>query len=218
MNALSADAPLMAERAADQVRVIVVDRRRLIGDALAALIAHGDGFTVVDAVTPEDAVRSAAVHKPDLLVFGVGRDTLTALAHLREIRGQAPDIEIVMVADSLDPELVRFTINEGGGGLILSDLRAGDIAGCLDQVAHGRAVLPAGWRGVLSAEHDDVLDALSKRQMEVLKLLADGCSYEEIASSLFISVNTVKFHVRSIFARLGVRNRMAAAHILSRRS
>jgi LuxR family maltose regulon positive regulatory protein len=50
--------------------------------------------------------------------------------------------------------------------------------------------------------------------MEVLTLLADGCSYEEIGAKLFISLNTVKFHVRSIFMRLGVRNRMAAARLL----
>jgi DNA-binding NarL/FixJ family response regulator len=53
--------------------------------------------------------------------------------------------------------------------------------------------------------------------MQVLTLLADGCSYEEIGARLFISLNTVKFHVRSIFLRLGVRNRMAAARLLAKR-
>jgi LuxR family transcriptional regulator, maltose regulon positive regulatory protein len=55
------------------------------------------------------------------------------------------------------------------------------------------------------------------RQLQVLKLLADGYSYEEIGARLFISLNTVKFHVRSIFHRLGVRNRMAAARVLANR-
>jgi two-component system nitrate/nitrite response regulator NarP len=68
----------------------------------------------------------------------------------------------------------------------------------------------------LSADRNDPLDTLSERQMEVLGLLADGFSYEEIGTRLFISVNTVKFHVRSIFLRLGVRNRMAAARLLTR--
>ena len=58
---------------------------------------------------------------------------------------------------------------------------------------------------------------LSKRQLEVLELLAQGCSYEQIGVRLFISLNTVKFHVQSIFSRLGVRNRMAAARILENR-
>lgn len=68
----------------------------------------------------------------------------------------------------------------------------------------------------LVAERNDPVDTLSGRQLEVLRLLADGCSYEEIGSRLFITANTVKFHVRSIFERLGVRNRMAAARMLAK--
>ena len=70
---------------------------------------------------------------------------------------------------------------------------------------------------MLADEKDDPLESLSERQLEVLGLLAEGCSYEEIGARLFITVNTVKFHVRSIFVRLGVGNRMAAAHVLAQR-
>jgi DNA-binding NarL/FixJ family response regulator len=56
---------------------------------------------------------------------------------------------------------------------------------------------------------------LSERQLEVLTLVAEGCSYDEIGARLFISANTVKFHLRSIYMRLGVRNRMAAARKLT---
>ena len=78
-------------------------------------------------------------------------------------------------------------------------------------------MLPPGWQGALHADRNDPLHALSERQMQVLTLLADGYSYEEIGARLFISLNTVKFHVRSIFLRLGVRNRMAAARMLANR-
>ena len=91
---------------------------------------------------------------------------------------------------------------------------ADELAACIAQVADGRAVLPTGWKRAIAAERDDPLVTLSKRQMEVLQLLAQGCSYEEIGTRLFISLNTVKFHVQSIFSHLGVHNRMAAARIL----
>ena len=65
---------------------------------------------------------------------------------------------------------------------------------------------------------NDPVDALSPRQLDVLRLLADGLSYEEIGARLFITVNTVKFHVRSIFERLGVCNRMAAARVFAERT
>jgi len=198
------------------VRVAVADRRRLIAEALAALIAGREGFAVTGAVVAEGAVEAILQQSPDVVVVGAGTDSRPAMELVRELRRRVPQVEIVIVADALEPALVSFVLDQGIGGLLLSDAAACDVAACLDHVAHGRAVLPTGWQGALSADRNDPLDALSERQMEVLVLLADGCSYEEIGGRLFISLNTVKFHVRSIFLRLGVRNRMAAARLLAR--
>jgi DNA-binding NarL/FixJ family response regulator len=205
------------ERVDHPLRVAVSDRRRLIAEALAALIADREGFTVTGAVSADDPARAIDEQRPDVIVVSAGADSRAAMEMVRNLRRQAPGVAIVIVCDELDPALVSFVLDQGVGGLLLSDAEGHDIAVCLDHVAHGRAVLPSGWQGALSADRNDPLDALSGRQMEVLMLLADGCSYEEIGARLFISLNTVKFHVRSIFARLGVRNRMAAARMLARR-
>jgi len=197
------------------VRVAVADGRRLIAEALAALIAAREGFAVTGAVVADGAVEAIVHQRPDVVVVGAGTDARPAMQLVRELRRRVPQVEIVIVADALEPTLVSFVLDQGIGGLVLSDAAARDVAACLDQVAHGRAVLPPGWQGALSADRNDPLDALSERQKEVLVLLADGCSYEEIGGRLFISLNTVKFHVRSIFLRLGVRNRMAAARLLA---
>jgi DNA-binding NarL/FixJ family response regulator len=198
------------------VRVAVADRRRLIAEALAALIADREGFSVTGAIVAEFAVEAVTQQRPDVVVVGVGADARPAMELVRELRRRVPRVEVVIVADTLEPALVSFVLDQGIGGLLLSDAAGRDVAACLDHVAHGRAVLPSGWQGALSADRNDPLDTLSERQMEVLGLLADGFSYEEIGSRLFISLNTVKFHVRSIFLRLGVRNRMAAARLLAR--
>src|SRR6185437_12931499 len=99
----------------------------------------------------------------------------------------------------------------------LSDTTPSDLAVCLDQVASGHTVFPAEWRRVLAQRRNDPLDHLSERQLEVLGLVAQGLSYEEIGARLFISPNTVKFHLRTIYLRLGVRNRVAAARMLTER-
>ena len=197
------------------VRVAVADPRRLIAEALAALIANREGFTVTGAIVTEGAGDAIVGQRPDVVVVGAGAESRLAMDLVRELRRRAPRVEIVIVADALEPALVSFVLDQGIGGLLLSDAAARDVADCLEHVAHGRAVLPSGWQGALSADRNDPLDALSERQLEVLKLLADGFSYEEIGARLFISLNTVKFHVRSIFLRLGVRNRMAAARLLA---
>lgn len=206
------------DSATHPVRVAVADRRRLIAEALAALIADREGFSVTGAVMADGAVEAIAEQRPDVVVVGAGADSRPAMDLVRELRRRMPRVEIVIVADTLEPALVSFVLDQGIGGLLLSDAAARDVEVCLDHVAHGRAVLPHGWQGALSADRNDPLDALSERQMQVLVLLADGFSYEEIGARLFISLNTVKFHVRSIFLRLGVRNRMAAARMLANRS
>lgn len=198
------------------VRVTIADGRRLIAEALAALISGREGFIVTGAVAGGDAVRAIAKQRPDLVVVGVGADSRHAMELVRDLRRRVPGVGVVIVADALESPLVSFVVDQGIGGLLLTDAAGREVAACLDQVAHGRAVLPPGWQGALHADRDDPIDALSERQKQVLTLLADGCSYEEIGARLFISLNTVKFHVRSIFLRLGVRNRMAAARLLTR--
>jgi two-component system, NarL family, response regulator DesR len=202
---------------AHPVRVAVADRRRLIAEALAALIAEREGFTVTGAVAGDAAVTAIADQHPDMVVVGAGADSRAAMELVRDLRRRVPGVEIVIVADALEPALVGFVLDQGIGGLLLTDAAGREVVACLDHVAHGRAVLPPGWQSALFADRNDPLDALSTRQMQVLTLLADGFSYEEIGARLFISLNTVKFHVRSIFLRLGVRNRMAAARLLAQR-
>lgn len=205
------------ESAGEVVRVAIADDRRLIAEALAALIGSRDGFSVAWAGVGEDAVAAVPEQRPDVVVVGVGAEPRRALELARTLLAAPCGAAVVIVAEILEPELVSFVLDEGISGLLLTDAPGREVAACLDQVAHGRAVLPSGWHGALVADRNDPLDALSERQMQVLMLLADGCSYEEIGARLFITLNTVKFHVRSIFQRLGVGNRMAAARVLSNR-
>jgi two-component system, NarL family, nitrate/nitrite response regulator NarP len=208
---------VVAKSPTGAIRVVIGDRRRLIAEALATLIEAMDGFTVAGVVAGDDTVSAITTEKPDLAVVGVGEDTEGAVELVQIFTARAPDIGIVLVAETAEPGLVRFVLDQRLSGLLLTDTSGLDMAVSLGQVAQGHAILPCGWRRALSPEEDDPLELLSERQLQVLSLLADGCSYEEIGQRLFITLNTVKFHVRSIFLRLGVRNRMAAARVLSER-
>ncbi|MBV9942397.1 MAG: response regulator transcription factor [Solirubrobacterales bacterium] len=205
-------------RPADHIRVAIADNRRLIVESLAALIDGMKGFEVTAACTGEEALSAAVVPRPDVLLVGVGSGPRAALELARSLRRRLPDTEIVLVADTLVPELVTFVLGEHLNGLILTRTPAAELAICLDQVAHGHAVLPANWQRVLVRDRDDPLESLSERQLEVLSLAAEGLSYQDIATRLFITSNTVKFHLRTIYLRLGVRNRAAAARLLNERA
>ncbi len=206
-----------AESEAEPIKVAIGDRRRFIAEAIAALVGTMPGFAVTGLVTADMALSAVEAQEPDLLLLGVPPRSEAMLEVARAVSARAPSVEIVLLADAVEPCLVEFVLDEQLSGLLLTDLPAVDIAMCLDQVARGRAVLPSGWQETLHERREDPIAALSIRQMEVLELLAEGSAYEEIASRLFISVNTVKFHVRSIFSQLGVHNRLEAARLLAKR-
>ncbi|MGH2883089.1 MAG: LuxR C-terminal-related transcriptional regulator [Solirubrobacteraceae bacterium] len=197
------------------IRLAVADARQLIAQALGALVATMDGFELVEVFDGTAALPAIVAEHPDVLIVGIGADPTEAFDLVRSLRGIALALEIVLVADVLTPELVTFVLEHRLNGLILTDTPPADLAACVDRVASGHAVLPANWQTVLANHRDDPIDSLSERQLEVLTLVAQGCSYEEIGTRLFISANTVKFHLRSIYMRLGVRNRMAAARKLT---
>ena len=200
---------------APAIRVAIGDERRMIAEAFAALIRSLPGFTVTAVVAGEPGLCSIAAEPPDLMLAGVDASSKAGFSLVRSMRVRLPDVQLVLVADALQPDVVRLVFEQCLGGLLLTDMSAADIATALEEVTHGHAVMPVGWQRMLADAPEGRLDSLSGRQLEVLRLLAEGCSYEEIGTRLFITVNTVKYHVRSIFLRLGVGNRMEAARVLA---
>jgi len=197
------------------LRLAVADPRRLIAETLALAVRAEPMFEVVATVWGDIAVKPIAESTPDMILVGVGADEERALALIDSLVRRLPSAEIVLVADAPSRRLLVAVLERSLGGLLLTDHPAADLVASLAHIARGQAILPSGWQAALSRPSSEPLDSLSDRQLEVLRLLAEGCSYEEIGGRLFISVNTVKFHTRSIFERLGVHNRMAAVRVLS---
>jgi len=196
------------------LRLAVADPRRLIAEALSLAIGGEPTFEVVATAWGEISPQTIAAAQPDMVLVGVGADEERPLALIDALARLLPSAEIVIVADAPSRRLLDAVLERSLGGLLLTDHPAADLVSSLTHIARGQAVLPSGWQAALSRPRAEPLDSLSERQLEVLRLLAEGCSYEEIGGRLFISVNTVKFHTRSIFERLGVHNRMAAVRVL----
>lgn len=198
-----------------QTMVVLVDERQLIVEALAALLGSIGRFEVVVCAPDVDAAAAIASMEPDLVLVGAGQRHEHSLRLVDALHSLAPDIRTVIVADSQDSELIRYVLDQSVAALVLTSATGEDLTFMLDQVLRGNAALPTGWQSVLAESAHDPIAGLSERQLEVLRLLADGQSYDEISSRLVITVNTVKFHVRSIYLHLGVSNRMAAAKVLA---
>ena len=136
-------------------------------------------------------------------------------AFLSQQRAAAPDCKLVVLAGDVDGSLARAVVAYGAHAVILKSTPTVDALAVLQQVLHDRTSFPAAVLARLGEQPQ--AETLSRRQLEVLEQLALGRTNDEIAQQLFISVNTVKFHLQVIYDRLGVHNRVEAAAILAAR-
>jgi DNA-binding NarL/FixJ family response regulator len=143
----------------------------------------------------------------------IGDDDEPAVV-LDALRRASASTRIVVLADDIDCELAHAVVDTGVSAVIPTSSHVDDVLRTLASVAEGRTSFPASVLAGLNGPREP--HGLSRRQVEVLEQLAAGRSNQEIARQLFISPNTVKFHVRAIYDRMGVHNRVEAARLLER--
>lgn len=199
------------------VRVVVVHRHALVAEALGHLMERL-GLEVVGAASDLDALLDDLPDRSaDVLLLDAGFDaTAGPIVALQRIREALPEARVVALAESLDATL-SVLVREGDlDGVVLAGASGVDLVAAIAQVVAGHSVFPAGWmRSARRVAAGSPLSQLSPRQREVLALLALGMDNDQIAARLYISRNTVKFHVRTIYERLGVHNRVEAARVLA---
>jgi len=206
------------------VRILLVDDHPLTREALGSLLAQ-HGFAVVgEAADGAEALERAAELEPDLVLLDLsmpGVDGLTALPGIREA---APDCEVVVLTASGTEENLLAAIRGGAAGYLLKTEPPGRLISFLAGVANGEAALSGSIARRLLEEvrtggrtsvPDEIAKKLSAREVEVLLLLDEHLSTDDIAQRLFISEHTVRSHVKSLLRKLGVSSRREALEQLS---
>jgi two-component system, NarL family, response regulator DesR len=197
------------ESATTKPRLVLAQPHELFLKALADLLEEA-GFDVVARCTcGDELLRCLRMHSPGIALIDTelaGSGGVTAL--VRDAWEAMPGGRVVLLAPALEPSLARETLASEVDGVLLKSADAQHVVAGLARIVAGDAVFPAGW---LAAARVPAHDPLSERQREVLELIAQGLGNESIAQRLFISKNTVKFHVAAIYERLGVSNRVQAA-------
>jgi DNA-binding NarL/FixJ family response regulator len=206
------------------VRILLVDDHPLTREALGSLLAQ-HGFAVVgEAADGAEALERAAELEPDLVLLDLsmpGVDGLTALPGIREA---APDCEVVVLTASGTEENLLAAIRGGAAGYLLKTEPPGRLINFLAGVANGEAALSGSIARRLLEEvrtggrtsvPDEIAKKLSAREVEVLLLLDEHLSTDDIAQRLFISEHTVRSHVKSLLRKLGVSSRREALEQLS---
>lgn len=213
----------------ESIRILLVDDTALFRTAIAELIDGQDGLTVVgEAENGLEAVEKARALKPDVVVMDVEMPVMDGVEATRLIREQMPGVRVVMLTVSELDDHLFDAIRYGAQGYLLKNLRPAELYDLIKAVMRNEPPLSPAIAGRLLGQIRDGITlpvmpeqappetpALTRRELEVLQLVADGLSNKEIATSLFITEGTVKNHVHNALEKLQLDNRtQAAAYIV----
>ncbi len=210
------------------IRVLLVDDQAMVRAGLRMILDSEPDIEVVGEVDDgAGAAAAVAEHKPDVILMDIRMPGMDGLAATREVIAAHPEAKVVVLTTFDLDEYVYGALRAGASGFLLKSASGDALVNAVKVVAGGEALLaPEVTRRVIeefarasrdvgtgSVEHvvpADAIGDLSEREVEVLQLMAQGMSNQEIAKDLYLSSTTVKTHVSHILTKLGVRDRVQA--------
>lgn len=205
------------------IRVLIVDDQRILREGLRMLLnLEGDLEVVAEAEDGQAALEQYAALQPDVVLMDIRMPRLDGVEATRRLLQRWPAARVIILTTFDDDAYVFDGLRAGALGYLLKDVSGQELADAIRKVAAGGALIePSVARKVLAefarlAEparptHEQLLEPLSERELEILRLLAAGANNRQIASQLFLAEGTVKNYVSAILDKLGVEDRTQAA-------
>jgi DNA-binding NarL/FixJ family response regulator len=218
---------MTATGCAAPIRVVVADDQTVVREGVALLLRLVDGIEVVALVADgEQAVAAVVEHRPDVALLDLRMPRVDGVEATRRLREVAPQTRVVVLTTYADDESIVSALRAGATGYLTKDAPSEEIEAAVRDAAAGRTRLDpavqarmvqlvasgqaAGAAASAQAPPAGPGGALTERETEVLRLIADGLSNRAIAAQLFVTEATVKTHVNNVFTKLGVGDRAAA--------
>jgi two-component system NarL family response regulator len=202
------------------VRVLIADDHALFRRGLVMVLEGEDGIEVVaEAEDGEEAVARAEETAPDVVLMDVRMPKMSGIEATRAIAEVVPSARILMLTVSDEEDDLYEAVKAGATGYLLKEISIEEVANAIRAVITGQSLISPSMASKLLTEFNNLAKAaqqkvlaprLTDRELQVLKLVAQGLSNREVAEQLFISENTVKNHVRNILEKLQLHSRMEA--------
>ncbi|MFU8773884.1 MAG: response regulator [Anaerolineales bacterium] len=202
------------------LKVLIVDDHRLFRQGLISIMnTRPDLVEVVgEAASGHEAIHLTKQLRPQVVLLDIYMPELDGIQTAKALRQSHPEISIIMLTSSEEDQHLFEAVRLGAAGYLLKDLDAAELFDLLEGVVHGEAAMTRAMAGRLlkgvanrAINQHSLLEELTEREIEVLKLVAKGYSNPQIAEKLYISVNTVKSHLKNILGKLQLENRTQVA-------
>jgi NarL family two-component system response regulator LiaR len=200
------------------IKVLLVDDHEMVRIGLAAVLGTEEGIEVVgEASSGAEGIRLAQQYRPDIVLMDLVMEGMDGIEATRRLLQLYPECKVIVLTSFLDDEKMYPVIEAGAFSYLLKTSRATEIAQAIRSAAKGQPILESQVASKIMHRFRQpkpaaaLHESLTEREMEVLRLIAQGKSNQETADVLFIGIKTVKFHVTNVLAKLGVEDRTQAA-------
>ena len=190
-------------------RLMIVADHSFVVQAIRLALRQTAGFQVVGFFDGRGSVRNALTElRPDVVLVDDMQETENALARLREVAEEAPQAKSMLLTLQMDPDWLEQAFEAGAQAVVSKTVHPVSLGTLLREVSHGNVVHRFEKRPVAAIEEDC---PLTDRELEILKLVAEGHTNGRIARELWVTEQTVKFHLSNTYRKLGVANRTEAS-------
>ena len=197
-----------ASSASGSITVMIIDDHEVVRRGIADLVERAGGMAVVaEASSVEDGVRRAELVSPQVVIVDLQLPDGTGIEILRALREKLPATRAIVLTSFDDDEALALALEEGAAAYLLKSVRGAEITAAIRSVASGRVLLDQGTVTRRKARPGDRAEELTPSELRVVELIGEGMSNRQIADRLGVVEKTVKNHITSVLAKMGLQRR-----------
>lgn len=195
------------------IKIIIADDHQLFREGMVKLLSNTDSITVIaEAENGEMVIEKAKEHNPDIILMDIGMPNMNGIEATQVIKRELPDIKIIALSMHAGKEYVQDILDAGASGYLLKSCGFDELIKAIKSVYNGMSFLSEKITEIViqgylekNSKGNSIEELLSRRELEVLKLYAEGGSTQDIADKLFISTKTVSTHNQHIRQKLELK-------------